>query len=144
MPVNYIEQSVKQLVEENETNDPFRLAKAMDIEVDEFPMRNVKGMIIEVAGKVTVVLNSKLPAWLKRVVLAHELGHRQLSPQGAGYFFLAEHTFMESKVEYEANRFAVRLLTWGEEPEPGETLEQYAARVGLPMKIVTVLCQKSA
>lgn len=73
---------------------------------------------------------------MKRVVLAHELGHRQLSPQGAEYFFLAEYTLMESRVEYEANRFTVELLTGDEEPELNETLEQFAARLGIPVEMM--------
>ncbi|GAF26177.1 ImmA/IrrE family metallo-endopeptidase [Neomoorella thermoacetica] len=87
-PMDYIKQSVKQLVEKYKTNDPYRLEQDMGIDVDEFPFRRIK-------GKVAIVLNSNLTEWLKRVVLVHELGHRQLSPQGAGYFFLAEHTLME-------------------------------------------------
>jgi len=89
-------------------------------------------MVIKIAKKVTIVLNSNLPDWMKRVVLAHELGHQQLSPQGTGYFFLTEYTMMETGVEYEANRFTVELLTWDEEPELDETIYQFAARVGLP------------
>ncbi|WP_172613421.1 ImmA/IrrE family metallo-endopeptidase [Moorella sp. E306M] len=134
--LDYIRQSVKQLVEKYKTNDPYRLAQEMGIDVDEFPFRRIKGLILEIAGKVTIVLNSNLPAWLKRVILAHELGHRQLSPRGAGYFFLAEHTLMESRVEYEANRFTVELITWDEKPELNETLEQFAARVGLPVDMM--------
>lgn len=81
-------------------------------------------------------LNSNLPEWLKRFVLAHELGHRKLSPGGVGYFFLAETTLMEPKVEYEANRFVVELLTAREELEPEESLEQFAARVGVPVEMM--------
>lgn len=134
--MDYIKQFVKQLIENHETNDPYRLARAIGIDIDEFPFRRIKGLILEIAENVTIVLNSNLPEWLKRVVLAHELGHRQLSPQGMGYFFMAEHTFMESRVEYEANKFAVELLTWGEEPEFDESMEHFAARVGLPVEMM--------
>jgi len=134
--MDYLKGAIKQLVEEHETTDPYRLARFLDIEIDEFPFRDrIKGLILEIAGKTTIIINSNLPGWLKRVVLAHELGHRLLSPQGVGYFFLSEYTLMESKVEYEANRFTVELLTWGEEPECGETLDCFAARVGLPVEM---------
>ncbi|GAV24766.1 ImmA/IrrE family metallo-endopeptidase [Carboxydothermus islandicus] len=134
--MDYVKQTVKQLVEEYETNDPYILAQSLGIDVDEFPFRRIKGLIIEIAGKVTIVLNSNLPAWFKRLVLAHELGHRKLSPQGVGYFFLADYTLMESKIEYDANRFAVELLTWGEEPDLDETMEHFAARIGLPKEML--------
>ncbi|NPV74543.1 MAG: ImmA/IrrE family metallo-endopeptidase [Pelotomaculum sp.] len=134
--MDYIKRAVKELVEEYETSDPYRLARLMDIDVDEFPFRRIKGLILEIAGKVTIVLNANLPEWLKRVVLAHELGHRRLSPHGMGYFFLTEYTLMESRVEYEANRFTVELLTWGEESELDESLEHFAARVGVPVEMM--------
>lgn len=130
--VDYIKQSVKQLIEEHETRDPYRLAKYMGIEIDEYPFRKIKGFILDIVGRVTIVLNSNLPDWMKRVVLAHELGHRQLSSPNMGYFFLSVHTLMEPKTEYEANRFAVELLTWEETQELEETLDQFAARVGIP------------
>lgn len=134
--MDYIKKSVKQLIDKHETTDPYRLAQAMDIDVEEFPFRRIKGLILEIAGNVTIVLNSKLPDWLKRVVLAHELGHQQLSPRRMGYFFMAENTFMESRVEYEANRFTVELLTLGENPESDESMEHFAARVGLPKEMM--------
>jgi len=134
--VDYIKQYIKQLIEQHETKDPYRLARAMGIEIDEYPFRRIKGLILEIAEKVTIVLNSNLPGWLKRVVVAHELGHRLLSPRGTGYFFLAEHTLLDSKVEYEANRFTAELITWGEEQGIDETLEHFAARVGLPVEMM--------
>lgn len=134
--MDYIKQSVRQLVKEHETRNPYRLAKALGIEVDEFPFRKIKGMIIEVGEKVLIVLNALLPEEFKSLVLAHELGHRVLSPRGAGYFFLAECTLAEPKVEYEANRFMVELLAGDEDPEVGETLEQFAARVRLPVEMM--------
>lgn len=133
---DYISNSVKEIIEEYGTNDPYRIADELGIVVDEFPFRRIKGMVIKIAEKVTVVLNSNIPEWMKRFILAHELGHHELSPQGIGYFFLTEHTLMETKAEYEANRFAVELLTFSCEPEPGETLERFAARFGVPKDLL--------
>lgn len=100
MKRNYISQAVQYLVGEQETNDPYRLARQLGIQVDEHPFRGrIRGMVLNIAGQVTVILNANLPGWLKRVVLAHELGHLVLSPKGYGYFWLAEHTLMESKTD---------------------------------------------
>ena len=52
-------------------------------------------------------------------------------PARRGIFFLTEYAFMELWVKYEANRFTVELLTWSEEPKIGETLEYFAAKVGI-------------
>lgn len=40
------------------------------------------------------------------------------------------------KVEHEAKRFAEGLLWGGEESKLGETIERFAARVGLPVGMV--------
>ncbi len=132
--MDYVKQTVEESVREYETRDPYDLARGMGIEVEEFPFRKIKGLIFRIAGRVVIVLNENLPDWLKRLIVAHEVGHRVLSPADRGYFFWAEHTFFEPRIEYEANRFAVELLTFGEEPEPGEPLEHYAARVGVPLE----------
>ena len=134
--MDYIRETVECVVQEYGTRDPYRLAQAIGIEVDEFPFRRIKGLIIELFNQTIIILNSNLPDWYKRLVLAHELGHQQLSPQGVGYFFISEYTLMESKVEYEANRFAVELLAGGQEPEVDETLEQFAARVGVSVEMI--------
>jgi len=134
--VDYIRETVECVVQEYGTRDPYHLAQAMGIDVEEFPFQRIKGLIIEIAQQVVIVLNSRLPDWYKRLVLAHELGHQQLSPKGAGYFFISECTLMEPRVEYEANRFAVELLAGNEEPGLDETLEQFAARVGVPVEMI--------
>lgn len=72
---DHIKQSVEVLVYENETTDPYRLARQMGIQVDEHSFGRIRGMVFEIAGQVTIILNSALPDWLKRVVLAHVLGH---------------------------------------------------------------------
>lgn len=136
MKKEYINQSVQYLVSEHETNDPYRLTRQMGIDVDEHPFGRTRGMVLEIAGHVTIILNSNLPEWLKRVVLAHELGHLVLSPGGKGYFWITEHTLMESRVEYEGHKFAAELLTWEEVPEEDETLERFAARVGVPVEMM--------
>ena len=93
-------------------------------------------MVIRIADRMCIVINSALPEPWKRFVLAHEIGHLQLSTKGAGYFFLSEHTLMLPFVEREANQFAVELLVGDEQPYWGETAGQFAARVGVPVKMV--------
>ena len=133
--MDYIRETVECVVQEYGTRDPYHLAQAMGIDVG-VSLQRIKGLIIEIAQQVVIVLNSRLPDWYKRLVLAHELGHQQLSPKGAGYFFISECTLMEPRVEYEANRFAVELLAGNEEPGLDETLEQFAARVGVPVEMI--------
>ncbi len=134
---HYIRQAVDGLVCSCGTRDPYRIADFLDIEVDEYPFRRkIKGMVVEASDGVCIAINSMLSSPWKRFVLAHELGHVRLSSNGTGYFFLSEHTLMLPLVEREANLFAIALLVGNEQPCWGETIEQFAARVGVPAKMV--------
>lgn len=137
MQHQYIRQAVDELVCLCETRDPYYIADFLDIEIGEYPFRsNIKGMVVEASKKVCIAINSDLALPWKRFVVAHEIGHVQLSPNGAGYFFLSEHTLMLPYIEREANLFAIELLVGDEQPYRGETIEQFAARVGVPAEMV--------
>ena len=137
MQHQYIRQAIDKLVCLYETRDPYCIADFLDIEIDEYPFRsNIKGMVVEASEKVCIAINSGLPLPWKRFVLAHEIGHVQLSTRGTGYFFLLEYTLMLPLVEREANLFAIELLVGNEQPYWGETVEQFAVRVGIPVEMV--------
>ncbi len=137
MQYQYIRQAVDELVYLCESRDPYCIAEHLDIEVNEHPFRSsIKGMVIRVADRNCIAINSGLSTPWKRFTLAHELGHFRLSYKGVGYFFLSEHTLMLPLVEREANLFALELLSGDEQPYWGETVEQFSARVGVPVEMV--------
>ncbi len=134
---SYIRQAVDELVCACGTREPYHIAQFLDIEVDEYSFRsNIKGMVVQASDGVSIAINSRLSNPWKRFVLAHELGHFQLSYKGVGYFFLSEYTLMLPLVEREANLFAIELLVGDEEPYWGETVEQFAIRMGIPVEMV--------
>lgn len=137
--MDYIRQKVERIVNENMTNNPFDLAQSLGLSVYFSPFSKIKGMIISAFGRKIIIVNSLLSEEMQRFVLAHELGHHELSPSGSGYFFIAENSLMESKIEYEANRFAVELLAGDEEPEEGETVEQFANRLCIPSEMIRLI-----
>lgn len=134
--MDYIRRSVHSLVQRYGTSDPYELAQALGIEIDEYPFTKIKGIAFEAQGEKLIVVNSTLSWAMKRLVVAHELGHHVLSLGDAGYFFLTTFTLMEPKVEYNANRFAVELVTYGKRPCLSETLEQFAGRTGVPLELI--------
>ena len=137
MQYQYIRQAVDGLVCSCGTRDPYRVAEHLNIEVDEHPFRSgIKGMVVQASDRVCIALNSGLALPWKRFVLAHEIGHFRLSTKGVGYFFLSEYTLMLPLVEREANLFAIELLVGDEEPYWGETVEQFAIRMGIPVEMV--------
>ena len=93
-------------------------------------------MVIKIADRTCIAVNSALSEPWKRFVLAHEIGHNQLSSKNAGYFFLSEHTLMLPLVEREANQFAMELLVGDNQPRWGKTIEQFAVRVSVPMEMM--------
>lgn len=134
---------VDKLVAKYNTNCPFEIASIFGIEVDLFPFENnIKGLLLKSPEESHIGINQFLPDYLQRTVLAHELGHYFLSSPG-GYFFLVEHTLMQySKEEIKANLFAAELLIRDEQPMPGETLQQFAARIKMPYEIVELWADK--
>ncbi|NMB11872.1 MAG: ImmA/IrrE family metallo-endopeptidase [Firmicutes bacterium] len=119
------------------TRDPYRVTEYLNIEVDKHPFRSgIKGMVVQASDRVCIALNSGLALPWKRFVLAHEIGRFQLSTKGVGYFFLSEYTPMLPLVEREANLFAIELLVRNEHPYWGETVERFAARMGIPVEMV--------
>ena len=134
--MDYIQRIVTMFTEKHNTRDPYELANAEGIRVLFYPFSKIKGMIIPPNEHKICVINSLLPDNWQRFVLAHELGHYILSPAGYGYFFISENTLMEPKLEYEVNRFAMELLFGNDKPEAGESLEYFAARLGIPIELM--------
>lgn len=134
--MKYVKQLVINMVKEFGTSDPYQLARCLGIEVDEFPFRKIKGVIINTMSNVLIVVNSRMSEHEQRAILCHELGHYMLSPPNASYFFITKYTHMNSKYEYLANYFIIELLTYGKEPDIDETLDKFARRIGIPLNII--------
>ncbi len=95
--------------------------------------------ISPLSGQTYIALNEQLDELAKQTVLAHELGHFMLSPPNFGYFYIRANTNLDVKLEREANPFAVGLMSCGRPPELGETLDEYARRIGVPAELVSYL-----
>jgi len=124
---------IRSLIRKHKTNDPFKLAAALNIliryaDFDE----GTRGLYYRIMRRRFIVINSALSEQWQRVVCAHELGHDRLHP-GISRFWLDEQTFFNpGKFERQANRFAVTLLTAGESPREGELVENFLRRNNIP------------
>lgn len=124
---------VKRLVRRYQTSDPFELAARMNIIVCVLEMdEDVRGLYYRKLRRRFIVINSKLdPIW-QRVVCAHEIGHDRLHP-GISRFWLDDHSFFNvGKLERQANQFAVRLLTAGDDLAEGDSINELLRRNGVP------------
>lgn len=124
---------IQKLVKKYRTNCPFEIARSLGIHIRYSDLgKTTKGLYFRKLRRRFIVLHNGLtPEW-ERFVCAHELGHDRLH-KGISRFFLEEHSYFQpGKWERQANRFAVLLLSEGQPPHPGEPLDAYLPRIGLP------------
>ena len=67
---------VKNLVNKYQTADPFALAKELDVNILYVPLpEKIRGILVRVLRKKTILLNDKLNYEAQKIVICHELGH---------------------------------------------------------------------
>ncbi len=114
--VDHIRNAVRRITTKYATRDPYELCNDMKILLRYESMGMYegccKGFIYIRSRVICITLNSDLPEALRRVVLAHEIGHAVLHRDMVGaqpYHDIS--LFDETKpAEYEANVFAAELL----------------------------------
>ena len=132
-----IKEASYQLIYDCKTRCPYEMAASLDIEIVEHNLKYNRGFALNIADRKIIGVNSELPDQEKRAVIAHEIGHLELHPGYGLFFMLANTGYVLGKQEREAEIFAAALLL-DEPPEPGETAAAYAARMGVPLKMVEI------
>ena len=109
--MTWIKDTVQELVERYETNDPFELSSLLNINVVYWDLHEeIKGFYKYDKRNKYIVINSNSSEKSQIFTSAHELGHARLHPR-VNTPFLREKTFLSvDRIEIEANRFAVELL----------------------------------
>ena len=127
---------VYKLVRRFKTNDPFVIAKGLNILVRHANFDpGTRGFYYRRLRRRFIVIDSGLSEEWQRVVCAHELGHDRLH-SGLSQAWIDEHTFFNmGKYERQANLFAIKLLTHSTERNLGETQESYLLRCGVPKQL---------
>lgn len=98
------------LVRKYMTHDPFKIAKAMGIEIVFMPLQGIRGMFRAMKRCRFIFIDSSLGEHDARFVCAHELGHAMLH-RGCNRIFMDTNTYFQvNRYEIEADRFAVDLL----------------------------------
>ncbi|AEE91167.1 conserved protein of unknown function [Tepidanaerobacter acetatoxydans Re1] len=110
--MTYIREAEK-IANKYNTRNPVEIAKNMDISVVYLPFDELYGMACSLGKYRLIGVNSGLDEPIQRLVIAHELGHFVLHPEG-NFFFILNETMFYSKFEYQANMFAIGLC-YGEE-----------------------------
>lgn len=115
--MEYIKQTVIQLMKKYHTRDPFELADALHIKVRMRDFEELKGMYTVIKNNRFIFLNSNLDKETLALVCTHELGHDSLHRILARNLAFQEFSLLDvsSKPEYEANVFAAHFLIRDEE-----------------------------
>lgn len=116
------------------TLDPFHIVEELNLEVRYVCFgNNPKGMYTNIKGQPTILLNESIKELPERkFVLAHELYHYLDHSENAAYYIQSNKA--RSKLETEANKFAIALLTELYIEENGalpNTVKEVAANYGV-------------
>ncbi|BFH13497.1 ImmA/IrrE family metallo-endopeptidase [Paenibacillus melissococcoides] len=124
---------IRQLIRKYKTNDPFELANHLNITVWYRDLgKGTRGLYIKKLCRRYIVIHEDLDEQWQRFVCAHELAHDRLHP-GMSRFWLDEYTlFNAGKFERQANKFAIRLLTYGDRLNRDESIIDLLRRNGVP------------
>ena len=112
--MNYsdISKCASDLIKTYETNDPFKLAEYLGIDLKFKQLRNLKGFYTHMLRNKFIVINNKINIVSARTVCAHEIGHDRLHT-GLGIKLFQEElcvSLKTSKPEIESNYFAAEYL----------------------------------
>ncbi len=130
-----IKAAVTRLTKKHKTNNPYELAKLLNIIILYAELGNTWGYYTTYKRSRFIIINQNISETLQTYTCAHELGHSVLH-KGVSTPFLRKHTlFSVEKIERQSNTFAVELLL------PDDLLKQYpdtsihhlADMVGVPM-----------
>ena len=95
------------------TNDPYEIAKRFGIEVlhRNNCLKDFTAHTIKIPGYPTIIsINDDYTDFSKKLLCAHELGHALLHENCINHFAGSQST-IATNVEYEANLFAISLLS---------------------------------
>lgn len=92
------------------TSNPFEIADALHIELSTGDIGSREGCYMYLKKHKCIFLNDNLDEREMRLVMAHELGHAIMHPKENCYFIRNKTLLLNSKIEIEANKFAMELL----------------------------------
>lgn len=100
-----------QLIRKYGTDDPFRIAAELNIQLLYAPLGGIRGNYMKYKRmKVIIIDDDKAPKRMHPFICAHELGHSVCTPDDNTELLQAYSWGLDSRVERRANLFAVELL----------------------------------
>ena len=102
---------VLNLIARHRTRNPFKLARALNIEIIYQDLGEVRGFFKKILKRKYIFINNELTEFDQKLVCAHELGHAILHSSNRIQFLIDNTKLLrKSRIEDEANLFASWLL----------------------------------
>lgn len=138
-----IQKIARSIAKKYKSTNPFQIAKERHIIVNYVPLGRAMGYHCYGYRQHFIILNQELDEFWARFVCAHELGHIILHPHVNTAFLLRSTLFSVDKIEKQANRFAIELLTaessfWCQQDD-SMTVRECAAQYGIPREFEELL-----
>lgn len=135
-----IKQLVTDIVKKYNTRDPYELCDYLGIKIMECNLgKRAMGLHQNHNGVSVIHLNENIDNDCKKYVLAHEIGHLLLHKNANLLFMKGKTLFCESKLENQANKFAIEFLLeddlLNDIAFKGMTFEQVAATLKMPLEL---------
>ncbi|OAB48505.1 ImmA/IrrE family metallo-endopeptidase [Paenibacillus antarcticus] len=128
-----VQREVSKLLQKHGTNNPWEIVNQKGILLFFDELGDIWGYYNRFVRVPMIHINNELTEFNSRFTCAHELGHHLLHPNVNTPFLKKNTLFCVSKIEREANHFAIHLLTGGDKPYPDETKQQFLLRNGIPV-----------
>jgi Zn-dependent peptidase ImmA (M78 family) len=122
----------QELIQSHGTNSPFEIAANLNVVVLFEDLGKETWGYYSHTNRIHVIhINNRLNPEQSTYTCAHELAHKILHP-GINTPFLRNSTlFLVNKIERQAHRLAVHLIVGDNQPEQGETKQQFLNRCGI-------------
>ncbi|MEC1437381.1 ImmA/IrrE family metallo-endopeptidase [Bacillus sonorensis] len=101
---------IKSITEKFQTNNPFKIAKELGIEVVFEDLGKALGYYSRHFRVKFIHINQNANEHSKEFICAHELGHAIFHPDANTPFLKRQTLFSTDRIELEANLFAINLL----------------------------------
>ena len=120
------------------TNNPFELASRMNISVFFEDLGNINGYYNKQLRMKQIHINYNLSKHMQKFTCAHELGHAVLHPDSSTPFLKAHTGFSITRMETDADRFAIGLLIEDDDLTEYKdcTIEQLARLFGYHSRLI--------
>ncbi|MBM4762748.1 ImmA/IrrE family metallo-endopeptidase [Bacillus sp. B15-48] len=134
-----IKEIVQAITKKYKTNNPFELADYMGVNVIHWDLHEeINGFYKYDKRNKYIFINRNLDDPLQKFTCAHEFGHSQLHPRLNTPFLRKNTLYSTSRIEQEANTFAIELLVPDRIVHENyhSTIYEMATAYGIPEEVV--------